>query len=113
MMRGVGKLGRILGPKGLMPNPKSGTVTFEIKKAVEEVKAGRVEFRVDKTANVHSTVGKAFLSRGANSKKTSETFPPGCHAGQAGIRQRKIHQKYSSVFHHGAFPQAIWKHLEK
>ena len=58
LMRSVGKLGRILGPKGLMPNPKSGTVTFEIGKAVNEIKAGRVEFRVDKTAIVHSAVGK-------------------------------------------------------
>jgi large subunit ribosomal protein L1 len=59
IMRGVGKLGRILGTKGLMPNPKSGTVTFDIKKAVEETKAGKVEFRVDKTSIIHSTVGKA------------------------------------------------------
>ena len=58
IMRGVGKLGRILGTKGLMPNPKSGTVTFDIKKAVEETKAGKVEFRVDKTSIIHSTVGK-------------------------------------------------------
>jgi len=62
MMRGVGKLGRILGPKGLMPNPKSGTVTFDIKKAVDEIKAGRVEFRVDKTSIVHSPVGKLSFS---------------------------------------------------
>ena len=58
VMRGVGKLGRILGTKGLMPNPKAGTVTFDIRKAVEETKAGKVEFRVDKTSIVHSTVGK-------------------------------------------------------
>ena len=58
VMRGVGKLGRILGTKGLMPNPKSGTVTFDVKKAVEETKAGKVEFRVDKTAILHTTVGK-------------------------------------------------------
>jgi len=58
MMRGVGKLGRTLGPKGLMPNPKSGTVTFDVKKAINEIKAGRVEFRVDKTAIIHSSVGK-------------------------------------------------------
>jgi large subunit ribosomal protein L1 len=62
VMRNVGKLGRILGTKGLMPNPKSGTVTFDIKKAVEELKAGRVEFRVDKTAVIHSTVGKVSFS---------------------------------------------------
>ncbi len=58
VMRGVGKLGRILGTKGLMPNPKSGTVTFDVKKAVEETKAGKVEFRVDKTSIVHSSLGK-------------------------------------------------------
>jgi len=62
VMRGVGKLGRILGTKGLMPNPKSGTVTFDVKKAVEETKAGKVEFRVDKTSIVHSTVGKVSFS---------------------------------------------------
>jgi large subunit ribosomal protein L1 len=58
IMRSVGKLGRILGTKGLMPNPKSGTVTFDVKKAVEETKAGKVEFRIDKTSIIHSTVGK-------------------------------------------------------
>ena len=58
IMRSVGKLGRILGTKGLMPNPKSGTVTFDIRKAVEETKAGKVEFRIDKTSIIHSTVGK-------------------------------------------------------
>jgi len=62
VMRGVGKLGRILGTKGLMPNPKSGTVTFDIKKAVEETKAGKVEFRVDKTSIVHITVGKVSFT---------------------------------------------------
>ena len=61
-MRGVGKLGRILGTKGLMPNPKAGTVTFDIRKAVEETKAGKVEFRVDKTSIVHSTVGKVSFA---------------------------------------------------
>jgi large subunit ribosomal protein L1 len=58
VMRNVGKLGRVLGAKGLMPNPKSGTVTFDIKRAVDEIKSGRVEFRVDKTAIIHSPVGK-------------------------------------------------------
>lgn len=58
VMRNVGKLGRVLGAKGLMPNPKSGTVTFDIKRAVGEIKSGRVEFRVDKTAIIHSPVGK-------------------------------------------------------
>jgi len=58
MIRSVSKLGRILGPKGMMPNPKSGTVTFELKKAVDEIKSGRVEFRVDKAAIIHSAVAK-------------------------------------------------------
>jgi len=62
VMRSVGKLGRVLGTKGLMPNPKSGTVTFDIKKATEEIKSGRVEFRVDKTAIIHSPVGKISFS---------------------------------------------------
>jgi large subunit ribosomal protein L1 len=58
MMRSVGKLGKILGPRGLMPNPKTGTVTMDVAKAVREVKAGKVEFRVDKTGIIHAPVGK-------------------------------------------------------
>ena len=58
MMRAVGKLGKVLGPRGLMPNPKTGTVTADIAKAVREIKAGKVEFRVDKTAIIHAPVGK-------------------------------------------------------
>jgi large subunit ribosomal protein L1 len=58
MMKSAGRLGKVLGPRGLMPNPKTGTVTFDIAKAVAEVKAGKVEFRLDKTGIIHSPVGK-------------------------------------------------------
>jgi large subunit ribosomal protein L1 len=59
MMKSVGRLGKVLGPRGLMPNPKAGTVTFDVKTAVNEIKAGKVEFRVDKTAIIHAPVGKS------------------------------------------------------
>jgi large subunit ribosomal protein L1 len=59
MMKSVGKLGKVLGPRGLMPNPKAGTVTFDVKTAIQEIKAGKVEFRVDKTAIIHAPVGKS------------------------------------------------------
>jgi large subunit ribosomal protein L1 len=58
MMRAVGRLGKVLGPRGLMPNPKTGTVTPDVKRAVREIKAGKVEFRVDKTGIIHAPVGK-------------------------------------------------------
>jgi large subunit ribosomal protein L1 len=62
MMRSVGRLGKILGPRGLMPNPKTGTVTQDVAQAVKEVKAGKVEFRVDKTGVIHAPVGKVSFS---------------------------------------------------
>ena len=62
VMKSVGRFGKVLGPKGLMPNPKTGTVTFDVGKAVQEVKAGKVEFRTDKTALVHVPVGKISFS---------------------------------------------------
>jgi large subunit ribosomal protein L1 len=63
MMKVVGKLGRVLGPRGLMPNPKTGTVTFEVASAVEQIKAGKIEFRVDKTGIIHAPFGKASFSK--------------------------------------------------
>jgi large subunit ribosomal protein L1 len=65
MMRGVGRLGKVLGPRGLMPNPKTGTVTTDIAKAVREIKAGKVEFRVDKTGIVHAPLGKVSFAADA------------------------------------------------
>jgi len=64
MMRSVGKLGKVLGPRGLMPNPKTGTVTVDVTRAIREIKAGKVEFRVDKTGIIHAPVGKVSFESG-------------------------------------------------
>src|SRR2546425_492293 len=58
MMKSAGRLGKVLGPRGLMPNPKTGTVTFDVAKAIKEIKAGKVEFRTDKTGIIHAPVGR-------------------------------------------------------
>jgi len=64
MMKSVGRLGKVLGPRGLMPNPKTGTVTLDVQRAVQEVKAGKVEFRVDKTGIIHCAIGKVSFDAG-------------------------------------------------
>ena len=69
MMGKVGQLGKVLGPRGLMPNPKTGTVTMDVKTAIEETKAGKVEYRVDKTGVIHSPVGKVSFDDGKACRK--------------------------------------------
>lgn len=76
MMGVVGRLGRVLGPKGLMPNPKSGTVTFDVSRAIAEIKAGKVEYRVDKTSIVHVPIGKASFG----TEKLKDNFHALCEA---------------------------------
>jgi large subunit ribosomal protein L1 len=77
MMRAVGRLGKVLGPRGLMPNPKTGTVTTDVAKAVQEIKAGKVEFRVDKAGVVHAPIGKISFEADrlvANARALMETI---------------------------------------
>ena len=81
MMRSAGRLGKVLGPRGLMPNPKTGTVTFEVARAVKEVKAGKVEFRLDKTGIIHSPVGKISF--------TAEKLAGNAHALLAAVVKAK------------------------
>jgi len=78
MMRLVGKLGKVLGPKGLMPNPKAGTVTMDVAKAVKEIRAGKVEFRVDKTSIIHASIGKTSFD-GGKLEENAATFIRAVH----------------------------------
>ena len=75
MMRSVGKLGKVLGPRGLMPNPKTGTVTTDVAKAIKEIKAGKVEFRVDKTGIIHAPVGKVSFDSDKLVENASSLIP--------------------------------------
>jgi len=97
MMRSISKLGRILGPKGLMPNPKSGTVTFDIKKAVEEVKKGKVEFRVDKSGIVHSIVGKVSFPEEKIVENINAFMDAIIHAKPSGAKGKYIRSIYLST----------------
>jgi large subunit ribosomal protein L1 len=81
MMKSAGKLGKVLGPRGMMPNPKTGTVTFEVARAIKEIKAGKVEFRLDKTGIIHSPVGKISF--------TAQALAGNAHALLAAVQKAK------------------------
>ena len=91
-MAEVRKLGKVLGPRGLMPNPKTGTVTDDTAKAVKEVKAGRVEFKIDKAGNVHVPVGKASFHAGADRRECPRGDRSGGE-GPAAQREGHFHSK--------------------
>ena len=102
MMKSVGRLGKVLGPKGLMPNPKTGTVTMDVARAVQEVKAGKVEFRTDKTALVHVPVGKiSFPPEKLVENATHADHK--CDQGEAVGGEREVHQGMLSEFDDGAW----------
>ena len=94
MMGAVGKLGKVLGPRGLMPNPKSGTVTFDLAKAVKDSKGGRIEFRVDKTGVVHTVVGKSSFSEQALLQNLATLMDALNRARPAGLKANYIESVY-------------------
>ena len=100
MMKSVGRLGKVLGPRGLMPNPKTGTVTSDVAAAVKEIKAGKIEFRTDKTALVHVPVGQAFIPGGeAGRKRADRYFQRGSR--QALGSQGQVHQGHHAQLDDG------------
>ena len=92
----VGALGRILGPRGLMPNPKTGTVTMDVAKAVSEVKAGKIDFKVDKFGIVHTSIGKVSFSPEQIVDNANE-FLLDDHETQTVCRQRLLREEYLSL----------------
>jgi large subunit ribosomal protein L1 len=94
MMGTVGKLGKVLGPRGLMPNPKSGTVTFDLAKAVKDSKGGRIEFRVDKTGVVHTVVGKSSFTEQALLQNLATLMDALNRARPAGLKANYIESVY-------------------
>ena len=97
MMRHVGKLGRILGPRGLMPNPKAGTVTFDVANAIKELKAGRIEYKVDKTGIVHNAIGKRSFSEEQLVDNAKAYIQAIIKAKPASAKGRYIHSIYIST----------------
>ena len=99
MMSVVGKIARILGPRGLMPNPKVGTVTFDIKKTVAELKAGKTEFRVDKVGNIHVSIGRISFDAGKAQARTCCRSARRPHPRQAVGQQGHLSPEYRRVHH--------------
>ena len=100
MMRSAGRLGKVLGPRGLMPNPKTGTVTFEVANAVKEIKAGKVEFRVDKTGIIHSPIGKISFDAAKLAENAQALIGRGAQ-GQARGRQGQVREESHADLDHG------------
>jgi len=94
LMGAVGRLGRVLGPRGLMPNPKSGTVTFDVAKAVRDSKGGRIEFRVDKTGVVHTTVGKSSFTEKALVQNLATVMDAVNRARPSGLKANYVETVY-------------------
>ncbi len=101
MMGQVGRLGRVLGPRGLMPNPKVGTVTFDVGKAVREAKAGKVEFRVEKAGIVHAPVGKKSSLPPDSIAENARAARRRARQGQARDRQGHLHREHHAERDHG------------
>lgn len=97
MMKHIGKLGKLLGPKGLMPSPKTGTVTFNINDSVSEVKKGRVEFKVDKTGIINSTIGKSSFSNGDLEANARELAAAVLRAKPVSLKGRYVLSMYIST----------------
>ena len=102
MMKSAGRLGKVLGPRGLMPNPKTGTVTFEVAKAVKEIKAGKVEFRLDKTGMIHSPIGKISFRAPKIWRKTRRRCSRRYLKAKPAAAKGKYVQEDHADLHHGA-----------
>ena len=112
LMGKVGRLGRVLGPRSLMPNPKTGTVTMDVGKAVTEIKGGKIEFRVDKNSNLHLIIGKASFTDRALVENYAAATRRG-HQAQAGRRQGQVPQEGRDHHHDGSWHPGRPQHHQR